>query len=88
MLNWFKILLILCILFGYLLISKYWDVQIYKPFCYNNIIKIVDVANSKLRFPKCTFASVYNIEMVNDTDLRQNTMVIKRNIITINIARI
>ena len=52
--------MILCILLGYHLILKYWEVQIHESFWYNNIIKIVDMANSKLGFPKCTFASVYN----------------------------
>ena len=44
------------------------------------------MANSKSRFSNCIFVSVYNIEVLSDTGLYQNTMVIKKkNMITVSI---
>ena len=40
--------------------------------------EIVDMADSKSRFSHCTFVSVYNIEVLSDIGLCQNTMVIKK----------
>ena len=36
------------------------------------------MANSKSRFSNCTFVPVYNTEVLSDTCLCQNTMVIKK----------